>query len=110
VIAIAVAPKVAGGWLSTVRFGRDDWQDTALKQVFAHGVPIISLVGEQGLTLGHGHVEQRGDGTVIGNFAACQDEAKRAFLTVTAGVDFARKAAVASTKAFLASPSLAPAA
>ncbi|MBS1089819.1 hypothetical protein [Gluconobacter wancherniae] len=35
---------------------------------------------------------------------ACQAEAQRASLNVTAGVDLARKAAAASTKAFLADP------
>jgi len=82
----------------------------APEQVFADGVTVISFVGEQGLGFGHGHVEQRGDGPVIRHLAACQDEAKRAALTVTAGMDFARKAAAASTKAFLAGPPLAPAA
>ena len=110
VIAIAVTSKVAGGRLSTVGLGWDGRQDAAPKQVFAHGIPVISFVGEQGLGFGHGHVEQRGYGPVIRYLAACQDEAKRAYLTVTTGVDFARKAAAASTKAFLDGPPLAPAA
>ena len=86
-----------------------DRQDAAPQQVLADGVTVVSLVGEQGLGLGHGHVEQRGHGPVIRHLTACQDEAERASLTVTAGVDLARKAAAASTKAFLTGPPLAPA-
>ena len=107
-IAFLVGSEVAGAQLSAVRLWRDDRQSTAPKQVFAKGVTVISLVGEQGLWFGHGHVEQRGNGPVIRHFAACQDEPKRASLTVTAGVDFGRKAAAASTKAFLTGPPLAP--
>jgi len=110
VIAVAVAPEVAGKRLSAVRLGRDDQQDTAPKQVFADSVTVISFARKQGLGFGHGHVEQCGYGPVIRHFAACQDEAKRASLTVTAGVDFARKAVAASPKAFLAGPPLALAA
>ena len=105
-VAVPIAPEVASRRLTAVRLGRDDRQDAAPQQLFADGVAIIALVGELGVRLGHGHVEQRWHGTVIRDLAPGQDEAKRASLTVTAGVDLARKAAAASTKALLAGPPL----
>jgi len=47
---------------------------------------------------------------IVGCFPAGQDETKRASLIVTAGMDFARKAAAASIKAFLPSSPFASAA
>ena len=44
------------------------------------------------------------------NLAAGKNEAERAALTAKGGTDFARKAAAASTKTFLAGLPLAPAA
>jgi hypothetical protein len=46
-VAIAVAPEVAGGGVAAVCLGRDDRQDAAPEQVFAHGITIVSFVGEQ---------------------------------------------------------------
>ena len=68
------------------------------------------LVGQHRVGRFHRQIEQLRHGAIVGDLAACQDEAKRAPLTVTAGVDLARKAAAASTKALLAGPPLAPAA
>src|SRR5487761_2387765 len=73
-------------------------------------VAVITLVGQHQLWVGDGHVDQVIDGLVVGGLAAGENEAERASLTVGAGVDFARKAAAASTKAFLRSPPFAPAA
>ncbi|GAB0120398.1 hypothetical protein Acid7E03_44700 [Acidisoma sp. 7E03] len=62
------------------------------------------------MRLRHGQFEEIVDSAVVGSLAASQDKAERASLTVCAGVDFARKAAAASTKALLMSPPFAPAA
>ncbi len=63
------------------------------QKLLADGVRIVSLVGKHAAGPTHWQREQARNGTVIGGFAACQDKAKRASLTVCAGVDFRRKAA-----------------
>lgn len=93
-----------------VGLGRDDRQDVTQEQRLAHGVAVIAFGGQHRLWRGHRHIDQRGHGSVIGYFPSCQHEAERASLTIAAGVDLARKAAAASTNAFLAGPPLALAA
>ena len=80
------------------------------EQSLADGIAIVSLVGQEHARLGKRQRHQIIDGDIVGGFSSGQLEAKRASLTVCAGVDFARKAAAASTKAFLMSPPFAPAA
>lgn len=80
------------------------------QQRFTDSVAVIAFVGEHRLWRFHRYIEQLGHGTIIRDLTADQDEAKRESLTVTTGVDIARKAAAASTKALLAGPALAPAA
>ena len=110
-IAILVSFEVAGDWLLAVRLGRDDRQDSAHQKRRANIVTIVlSLVREHHFGRSNGQVEKRRNCFVIGDFSTGQDKAKRASLTVCTGVDFRRKAAAASTKTFLMSPPLAPAA
>ena len=105
-----VSFEVAGDWLLAVRLGRDDRQDSAHQKRRANIVTIVSLVREHHFGRSNGQVEKRRNCFVIGDFSTGQDKAKRASLTVCTGVDFRRKAAAASTKTFLMSPPLAPAA
>lgn len=53
-IAIVVAAKVAGSWFSTVRLGRNDWQDAAPGQVLADGVTVFPLSASRALGLATG--------------------------------------------------------
>lgn len=61
-------------------------------------VTVIALVGQYPPGPGDRQSDQVIDDFVVGGFTAGEDEAERASLTVCAGVDFARKAAAASTK------------
>jgi hypothetical protein len=63
------------------------------EQVLTKPVTIIAFVGQQGRGLWHWQRHQIVGRTVIGGFAARQDEAERQALIVAAGVDLARKAA-----------------
>ena len=92
-VAVLVAPIVWMDWSFPVRPGRDDGQDAAHEQVFAEAVAIITLVGEQRLGVGQWQGHQVIDCGIIRSLAAGQDEPDRQSLIVTAGVDFARKAA-----------------
>ncbi|SCW85002.1 hypothetical protein SAMN02927924_03354 [Sphingobium faniae] len=92
-VAIPIALEIARDRLTAIGLGRDDRQDALYQQVFANGVTIITLVGEQGLGLGDGDRHQGIDSAIIGSLATGQDEAERASLMVTAGMDLARKAA-----------------
>lgn len=66
-------------------------------------VAVVALVGQHQPGFGDRQGDQVIDGLIVGGFAAREDEAKRASLTVCACVDFARKAAAASTKTRLMS-------
>lgn len=109
-VTILVSQEVACNGLGAIGPGRDDRQDAVKEQVFAHGVAVIAIVGQQHARGGGRQRHQVFDRLIIQDFAAGQLEANRASLTVCASVDFARKAAAASTKAFLMSPPFAPAA
>lgn len=80
------------------------------EQVLPDVVTIIAFVRQHQLGFGNIQVKQVWDGLIIGRVSSGQDKAERTPLTVRTGVDFARKAAAASTKAFLMSPPFAPAA
>ncbi len=59
----------------------------------ADSIAVIAFVGQQRLGLGDGDRHEGIDSTVVRRLTAGQDEADRASLIVTAGVDLARKAA-----------------
>ncbi len=63
------------------------------EKLLADGVSIVSFIGEHLTRSVYRYGEKSGNGAVVGCFAACQDKAKRASLTVHAGMDFCRKAA-----------------
>ena len=109
-VPVLIGAEVAGDGLFAVGLRRDDRQNALEQQAGADVVAVIALVGQHQLGLGDRQGDQVIDGFVVGGFAAGEDEAKRASLTVCAGVDFARKAAAASTKTLLMSPPFAPAA
>lgn len=92
-VAVTITPEVAGDGLATIGLGRDDRQYAAHQQIFANSIAVISFVGEQSLGLGGRDRHQGINGSIVGGFSAGQDEAERASLIVTAGVDLARKAA-----------------
>jgi hypothetical protein len=92
-VAIPVTPKVAGNGFAAIGLGWDDRQDALHQQVFANGINIIPLVGEQSLGLGDGDRHQGIDSAIVGCSPGSQDEPERASLIVAAGVGFARKAA-----------------
>jgi hypothetical protein len=92
-IAILVCLEVAGRRVLPVRFRRNDWLYSVYKKLLSYVVTIITLVGQKQSRLGNWHGEQVWHGDIIRSLAARQDEAKRASLTICAGVDFCRKAA-----------------
>lgn len=92
-VSVLVAPIVGMDWCFAVRSRRDDGQDAAHEQVFTEAVAVIALVGEQCLGPGQRQRHQVIGGRIIRCLAAGQDEADREALIVTAGVDFASKAA-----------------
>ena len=63
------------------------------QEFFTQEVTIVAFVGEEQPRLSDRYRQQVRNGVVIRSFAARQDEAKRASLTVCSGVDFRRKAA-----------------
>lgn len=109
-VSVLVSTEAAGDNLFAVRLWRDDRQYPLEQQAGANIVAIVALVGRHELGRGNWQGDQVIYGFVVGGLAAGEDEATRASLTVCAGMDFARKAAAASTKALLISPHLAPAA
>ena len=63
------------------------------QEFLAQEVTVISFVGKEQSRLAQWYRQQVRNGIVVRSLAACQDEAKRAALTVCSGVDFRRKAA-----------------
>lgn len=107
-ISVTVSAEIAGNVLCPVRTWRDYGKNTSKKQVLPYPVTIIPLVGQKSARCHDRQVHQGISTGIIRNFTTRQVEAKRASLTVRTGVDLARKAAAASTKAFLMSPPFAP--
>ena len=92
-VAVFVGLKVAWGPVLAVCFWWDHRNDASQQQILAHSVAIVSFVGQEQSRLAHWHGHQGRNGCIVGCFSAGEDKAKRASLTVCAGVDFARKAA-----------------
>lgn len=92
-VAILVCLEVAGRRVFAVRFWRDDWQNAMDQQLLADSVAIVALVGEKQFGLANRNGQQIRNSTVIRSLPTGQDKAKRASLTVRAGVDFCRKTA-----------------
>ena len=63
------------------------------QEFFAQEITVIAFVGKEQSRFADRYRQQVRNGVVVRSFAACQDEAKRAALTVCSGVDFRRKAA-----------------
>lgn len=63
------------------------------QEFFTQEVTVVAFVGEEQPRLADRYRQQVRNGVVVRSLAACQDEAKRAALTVCSGVDFRRKAA-----------------
>ena len=108
-VAVLVGTVVGGDGLFAVGLGRDDRQNSLEQQAGADIVSVVAFVGQHQPGLGDRQGDQVIDGLLVGGFSACENEANRASLTVCAGVDFARKAAAASTKTLLMNPPFAPA-
>lgn len=77
VVAGAVAPVIACGWIMAVGFGRDDRQDVVQQQPLTDSIAVVSLIGQQRLAQLHRHIKQLGNGAIVGDLAAGQDEAER---------------------------------
>lgn len=92
-VSIFVNPKVAGRRVLSVGFWRNDRPDTVDQEFFTQEVTVVAFVGEEQPRLADRYRQQVRNGVVVRSLAACQDEAKRAALTVCSGVDFRRKAA-----------------
>ena len=92
-VPVPVAPIVGMDWHLAVRPGRDDGQNAAHEQVFPEPVAVVAFVGEQRFGLGQWQRHQIIGGGIIRCLTTGQDEPDRQSLIVTAGVDFARKAA-----------------
>lgn len=58
------------------------------QQFLAQEVAVISFVGEKQPRFANGNREQVGNSAIVRSLTARQYEAKRASLTVCAGVDF----------------------
>ena len=63
------------------------------QKLLAQEIAVIAFVSKEQPRFADRYRQQIGNGVVIRSFAARQDEAKRAALTVCSGVDFRRKAA-----------------
>lgn len=71
-------------------------------------VVIIALISQHKLGSGNRQGDEVIDGFIVGGLATGEHKAKTASLTGCAGMDFARKTAAASTKAFRMPPLLRP--
>lgn len=92
-VSILVGSKVAGRRVLPVGLRRDHRPDPVDQQFLAQEISIIAFVGKEQPRFADRYRQQIRNGVVIRSFAACQDEAERASLTVCPGVDFRRKAA-----------------
>jgi hypothetical protein len=63
------------------------------QEFLAQEIAVIAFVCKEQSRFADRYRQQVRNGVVVRSFAACQDEAKRASLTVCSGVDFRRKAA-----------------
>ena len=63
------------------------------QEFFTQEVTVVAFVGKEQSRFTDRYRQQAGNSVVIRSLSACQDEAKRASLTVCSGVDFRRKAA-----------------
>ncbi len=63
------------------------------QEFLAQEIAVVAFVSKEQPRLADRYRQQVRNGVVIRSFAARQDEAKRASLTVCSGVDFRRKAA-----------------
>ncbi|EKF59947.1 hypothetical protein QWE_07601 [Agrobacterium albertimagni AOL15] len=71
----------------------NDRPDPMDQEFLAQLIAVISSVGKKQSRFADWYRQQVRNGIVVRSLAACQDEAKRAPLTVCSGVDFRRKAA-----------------
>ncbi len=92
-VTVSVSTEVAGDVFAPVGLWRDDRQDAAHQQVRPDRIAVIPFIGQQRLGLVDRQRHEVIDSAIIRCLPASQDEAKRASLIVTTGVDFARKAA-----------------
>ncbi|OLP56320.1 hypothetical protein BJF92_15645 [Rhizobium rhizosphaerae] len=63
------------------------------QEFIAQEIAVLAFVGKAQSRLADWYRQQIRNAVLVRSFAACQDEAKRAALTVCSGVDFRRKAA-----------------
>lgn len=93
-VSVLVNPEVADRRVLPVGLRRNDWSDPMDQEFLAQEITIVFLVSKEQPRLADRYRQQVRNGVVVRSLAACQDEAKRASLTVCSGVDFRRKAAV----------------
>ena len=92
-VAILVGFEVARWRIAAICAWRDDRQNGSHQQAGTDVVAIESLVRQHFSGLCDRQSQKRLDAEIVGNLPTGQDKAKRASLTVCAGVDFCRKAA-----------------
>lgn len=92
-VSILVCPEVAGRRVLPVGLRRNDRPDPMDQEFLPYEITVISFVGKEQSRFADRYRQQVRDGIVVRSLATCQDEAKRASLTVCSGVDFRRKAA-----------------
>ena len=63
------------------------------QESLAREITIVAFIGKEQSRLADRYRQQVRNGVVVRSLPACQDEAKRASLTVCSGMDFRRKAA-----------------
>lgn len=81
-------------WLYLSVYLRQDYRSDPMDQQFlASKITVIAFVGKEQPRFTDRSRQQIRNGVIIRSLSAFQDEAKRASLTVRAGVDFRRKAA-----------------
>ena len=94
----------------TVLARRDDRFSTAPCEVFAEGVAVVALVGDQDLGLWAGLVHDRFIARIVGDLAAREGDGDGKAKAVGPQMDLGREATARAAKILILSPPFAPAA
>lgn len=92
-VSIPICLEVAGWWVLAVGLRRNGRPDPVDQEFFTQEVTIVAFVSKEQPWLADWYRQRVRNGVVVQSFAARQDKAKRASLTVCTSVDFRRKAA-----------------
>jgi hypothetical protein len=105
---LAVEAFVVADRHFAVRFGRDDKRDAALLEIIADCVGIVGLVGDEGVWLLLGKLDQRVARLAVGRFTRREVEGNEPASGITETMNFTGEPAPRAAKSSLLNPPFPP--